>query len=73
MGYRYAVVGSGRQGTAAAYDFAKFGEAEEIVMADVSLAQARRASARVNKLAGRHVARPVQADEPLILSFARIL
>jgi len=62
MGYRYAVVGSGRQGTAAAYDFARFGEAEDIVMADVSLAQARRASARVNKLLGRRVAHPVQAD-----------
>lgn len=62
MGYRYAVVGSGRQGTAAAYDFAKFGEAEEVVLADVSLAQARRAAVRVNKLIGRRVARPVQAD-----------
>ncbi|MFA5896616.1 MAG: saccharopine dehydrogenase C-terminal domain-containing protein [Thermoplasmata archaeon] len=62
MGYRYAVVGSGRQGTAAAYDFAKFGEADEIVMADMSLAQAKRASARVNKLVGRRVARPAHAD-----------
>jgi len=62
MGYRYAVIGSGRQGTAAAYDFAKFGEAEEILMADVDLARARRAARRVNVLAGRRVARPASVD-----------
>ncbi len=62
MGYRYAVIGSGRQGTAAAYDFAKFGEADDIVMGDMSLAQARRAAARVNRLTGRDVARGVAAD-----------
>ena len=62
MGYRYAVIGSGRQGTAAAYDFATFGEADDIVMGDVSLAQARRAAARVNRLAGRDVARAAAAD-----------
>ncbi len=62
MGYRYAVIGSGRQGTAAAYDFAKFGDAEDIVMADVNLAAARRSASRVNKLVGRDVARPLQAD-----------
>ena len=28
MGYTYAVVGAGRQGTAAAYDMAKLGDAE---------------------------------------------
>ena len=62
MGYDYAIVGSGRQGTAAAYDMAKFGEAETIVMADASLAQARRAAARVNRLTRRRIARPVAAD-----------
>ncbi len=62
MGYRYAVIGSGRQGTAAAYDFAKFGEADDIVMGDADLAQAKRSAARVNKLAGRAVAHPVRAD-----------
>lgn len=62
MGYRYAVIGSGRQGTAAAYDFAKFGDADDIVMGDMDLTRARRAATRVNKLSGRTVARPVQAD-----------
>ncbi len=62
MGYRYAVIGSGRQGTAAAYDFARFGGADDIVMGDMNLAQAKRAAARVNKLSGRDVAHPVSAD-----------
>ncbi len=62
MGYRYAVIGSGRQGTAAAYDFAKFGEADDIVMGDLNLAHAKRAAARINKLVGRDVARPASAD-----------
>ncbi len=62
MAYRYAVIGSGRQGTAAAYDFATFGDADEIVMGDLSLAQAKRAAARVNQLAGRDVAHAASVD-----------
>lgn len=62
MGYRYAVIGSGRQGTAAAYDFAKFGEADDIVLGDKNLAQAKRAAARVNRLVGRDVAHAAPAD-----------
>jgi lysine 6-dehydrogenase len=52
----YAILGSGRQGTAAAYDLARFGDAGRIVMADVRLDAARQAAARVNALAGREVA-----------------
>jgi hypothetical protein len=33
--YPYAILGSGKQGTAAAYDLAKFGKAHKIIMADV--------------------------------------
>ncbi len=62
MGYRYAVIGSGRQGTAAAYDFAKFGDADDIVMGDMDPPRAKRAAARVNRLTGRDVAHPVQVD-----------
>ena len=62
MGFRYAIIGSGRQGTAAAYDLARFGEAETIVMADQSLAAAEHGAARVNSLAGREVARAAQLD-----------
>src|SRR5262245_25780275 len=62
MGYRYAIVGSGRQGTAAAYDLARFGEADAIVMADVDVAQAQQAARRVNQLARQEVARPAEVN-----------
>lgn len=32
----YAVVGAGRQGTAAAYDMAKFGNAKKVLIADIT-------------------------------------
>ncbi len=56
MGFRYAVIGSGRQGTAAAYDLARFGDVESILLADKSLAQAERAAERINHLSERTVA-----------------
>jgi lysine 6-dehydrogenase len=62
MGFRYAIIGSGRQGTSAAYDLARCGDAESIAMADQSLVAAERAAARVNSLVGRSVARPAQLD-----------
>jgi lysine 6-dehydrogenase len=43
--YRYVVLGSGRQGTAAAYDLALRGDAREIVLADGSPERAREAEA----------------------------
>ena len=55
MGYRYIVIGSGHQGTAAAYDLAKFGEAESIVMADMDKSRADSAVARINHLVGWNV------------------
>ena len=62
MGFRYAVIGSGRQGTAAAYDLAMLGDAEYVLMADMSLAQAERSAARVNSLIGREVAHAAQVN-----------
>src|SRR5437763_2255127 len=62
MGFRYAIIGSGRQGTAAAYDLARFGDADYLLMADMSLAQAERAAQRVNQLAGRAVAHAAQVN-----------
>jgi lysine 6-dehydrogenase len=41
--YRYVILGSGRQGTAAAYDLALRGDASEIVLADASDERARQA------------------------------
>jgi len=62
MPYRYAVLGSGRQGTAAAYDLAKFGEAEKVTLADVNLEAAKCSASRVNGLLGQQIADFVQLD-----------
>ncbi len=66
MSFRYVILGSGRQGTAAAYDLARFGDAARVVMADVRVDAARQAAARVNDLLGREVAEAtaVYASEP---------
>jgi lysine 6-dehydrogenase len=53
MGYQYAIIGAGRQGTASAYDLARFGEAERIIMADIDMDQATQAADRINQLIGR--------------------
>lgn len=62
MGYRYLVLGAGMQGTAAAYDFAQFGQAETVILADLELKRAEAAAGRVNRLVGREVARPARVD-----------
>ena len=50
MGYRYAILGAGRQGTALAYDLAKNGEAERITLADIDPDITRRAIERLQTL-----------------------
>lgn len=58
----FAILGSGMQGTAAAYDLARFADTDRILMGDISLEQARIASDRVNKLIGREVCVPHEAN-----------
>lgn len=58
----YAILGSGMQGTAAAYDLATFADANRIVLADVSLDQASLAAQRVNGLVGREACTPAAVD-----------
>jgi lysine 6-dehydrogenase len=60
--FRYAVLGAGRQGTAAAYDLAQNGDAESIVIADQSSDAANTAAARVNRLCGREIAKSSPLD-----------
>jgi len=54
----YAILGAGMQGTAAAYDLARFSEPEKILLADLSYEQASRAAARVNRLTGKMLCEP---------------
>ena len=62
MSYHYIIIGAGKQGTAAAYDLAIFGEAESITLADSRLEAAEKAARRVNALVGREVAGAIQLD-----------
>ncbi len=62
MEYTYAVVGAGRQGTAAAYDMAHWGEAGRVILIDRELAIAEKAAERINHLVGREVAVALQAE-----------
>lgn len=62
MSFTYAVLGGGRQGTAAAYDMARFGDARRVLIADLSLEAAQKAAARVNALIGADIATAHQLD-----------
>ncbi|HET6644487.1 MAG TPA: saccharopine dehydrogenase C-terminal domain-containing protein [Fimbriimonadales bacterium] len=62
MAYTYAILGSGMQGTAAAYDLAKYGDAARILMGDRDLDQAKKNAERVNKLVGSAICEPAKVD-----------
>lgn len=56
MEFSYIILGSGRQGIAAAYDLAKFGDAIRVTLADLDGTRAQQAADRVNALVGFPVA-----------------
>jgi lysine 6-dehydrogenase len=62
MHYTYAVLGAGRQGTAAAYDMLRWGDAHRVILADLDVEVARRAAQRVNTLLSTSSAEPAQVD-----------
>ncbi len=62
MGYRYAVLGAGRQGTACAYDMIKFGLADSVLLADQSLGVAQSAAERIGRLLDTDKAHALQLD-----------
>ncbi len=62
MGYKYVVLGAGRQGLAAAYDLAVFGQADAITLLDIDADVARAGADRLNKLLGRKVAAAFKVD-----------
>jgi lysine 6-dehydrogenase len=71
--YTYLVLGSGRQGTAAAYDMARWGGAGRVILADSDPAAAQRAARRVNQMLGRKVAEHQAVDASDTDSVAGIL
>lgn len=62
MGYRYVVLGAGRQGVAAAYDLARHGEAERITLVDRDAAAARAGAQRLNGLLSHAVVEAAVGD-----------
>lgn len=62
MAYSYIVLGAGRQGIAAAYDLALFGEASRVTLADSDGDLARDAADRVNALLNRRIADAIALD-----------
>ncbi|HWD40665.1 MAG TPA: saccharopine dehydrogenase C-terminal domain-containing protein [Fimbriimonas sp.] len=62
MSNTFAILGAGMQGTAAAFDLARFAGAGKIILADLSLEQAERSSQRVNGLVGRPATEACELD-----------
>ena len=62
MAYSYLILGAGRQGVAAAYDLAIFGEASHITLDDIDAEQARAAAERVNTLVHNHLTDALETD-----------
>lgn len=62
MTHTYGVLGGGRQGTAAAYDMARFGDAKEVLIADIDRHAAEASAKRVNALLDAQIARAVELD-----------
>ena len=62
MACRYAVLGAGMQGVAAAYDLAEFGQAERVLLVDIDPSRAEGGAARVNRLLGEELVQPRQLD-----------
>ena len=62
MPFNYAVLGAGRQGTAAAYDFVRWGDARRVILGDIQLEVAVAAAQRVNRLTGRDSAAAAHVD-----------
>ncbi len=62
MGYRYAVLGAGRQGISAAYDLAKFGDADKVILMDLDIAIAESGAKFLNNLLKRKNVTPIGVD-----------
>ena len=62
MRYKYAVLGAGRQGVAAAYDLARLGEAKEIRLLDLDTEAAVRGAKKVNDLLQAQIVQGMSLD-----------
>ena len=58
----YAVLGSGRQGTAVAYDLVKFGNGDSVIIGDINVELAQQSTTRVNHLLNTDIVKAEQVD-----------
>lgn len=73
MNKTYAVLGSGMQGTAAAYDLALHANPTRIVMGDLDPDQSQTNADRINRLVGRDACVPAQVNALDSASLAKFL
>src|SRR5271169_5946424 len=62
MASAYMVLGAGRQGIAAAYDLARFGQASRVTLADCNRERAQEAADTVNDLVRNRIADAMGLD-----------
>ena len=62
MGYHYGVIGAGRQGTAAAYDMAKNGDADKVLIGDLKIQNAKESAQRINNLLNGEIVEPAEVN-----------
>jgi lysine 6-dehydrogenase len=60
--FTYLILGAGRQGTSAAYDLARFGQAQRILLADQNPEAAAAAAERINRLFAANIAEGITLD-----------
>ena len=60
--FTYTILGAGRQGAAAAFDLARFGEAGRIILCDANPEQAQKAAQRLNELIGKPLVEALELD-----------
>ena len=61
-GFRYGIIGAGRQGVATAYDMVTRGGGDSVLLADYDETVARQSAERINRLVGRPAATWQQLD-----------
>lgn len=62
MNYTYAIIGSGKQGTASAYDLIKFGEAKKVLLIDNNIEAATKSAKHVNELTKSNLCEAINCD-----------
>ena len=58
----FGILGSGMQGTAAAYDLAQFASPARIYVGDIDLEQAQKSASRINELVGALICEPIEVN-----------